>query len=96
MISEINEKAVNVDSEYNSALTREQFLFYEMRTTVRLMTKGLSGVEVIAKMTEEKIKSILVRIRVKNEYPDDTISDHLNPVLTDVLKQEHNGPYNLP
>ena len=33
-------------SPYNAAITREQFLFYEMRTTARLVYEGLSNDEV--------------------------------------------------
>lgn len=35
-------------SPYNAAITREQFLFYEMRTTAKLVSRGMSGEEVVA------------------------------------------------
>ena len=37
---------MKVSSPYNGALTREQFLFYEMRTTAKLLAQGLSDKEV--------------------------------------------------
>ena len=30
-------------SPYSAVITREQFLFYEMRTTARLLTEGMTG-----------------------------------------------------
>ena len=35
------DKALRDDSPYNAAMTREQFLFYEMRTTAKLLNDGL-------------------------------------------------------
>ena len=34
--------ALQAASPYNAAITREQFLFYEMRTTAKLLDEGLS------------------------------------------------------
>ena len=34
-------KALKEASPYNAAITREQFLFYEMRTTAKLVNDGL-------------------------------------------------------
>lgn len=42
-------------SPYNGALTREQFLFYEMRTTARLMSLGLSDAQIADKILEENL-----------------------------------------
>ena len=41
--------------QYNGSLTREQFLFYEMRTTARLMTEGLSDDEVVLRIVEDNL-----------------------------------------
>ena len=46
---------MNTNTPYNASLTREPFLFYEMRTTARLMDEGLSGEEVIAKIADENL-----------------------------------------
>ena len=40
---------------YNGSLTREQFLFYEMRTTARLMTEGLSDDEVVLRIVDDNL-----------------------------------------
>lgn len=42
-------------SSYNGALTREQFLFCEMRTTARLMTQGLSDREIAEEIVRENL-----------------------------------------
>lgn len=40
---------------YNGALTREQFLFHEMRTTAKLLQDGLSEAEAIQKIVADTI-----------------------------------------
>ena len=37
---------------YIASLTREPFLFYEMRTTARLICEGLEDVEVVSRIAE--------------------------------------------
>ena len=39
----------------SGALTREQFLFYETRTSAKLMYAGLSEDEIIRKMTTDNL-----------------------------------------
>ena len=41
--------------QYNGSLTREQFLFFEMRITAKLMTEGLSDDEVVVRIIEENL-----------------------------------------
>ena len=52
--------------KYSGGLTREQFMFNEMRITARLMTEGLSDQEILERVyngnlfqypTEKEIKS---------------------------------------
>ena len=45
------------ESPYYGAgsITREQFLFYEMRTTARLMKEGLSDEEILKRIVEENL-----------------------------------------
>lgn len=45
------------DSPYKGSaqITREQFLFYEMRTTAKLMREGLKGNEIIDRILEENL-----------------------------------------
>ncbi len=45
----------NMKSEYNGALTREQFLFYEMRTVATLSIKGLSKEQMLDEIKEENL-----------------------------------------
>ena len=47
----------NIDSPYrgSASLTREQFLFYEVRTTARLLNEGLSSEDAINKITEDNL-----------------------------------------
>lgn len=40
---------------YIASLTREPFLFYEMRTTARLICEGLEDVEVVSRIAEENL-----------------------------------------
>ena len=42
-------------SEYNGGLTREQFLFYEIRTVADLMEQGLSRDEIVERICEENL-----------------------------------------
>ena len=50
-------KANSIPSPYNGSgsLTREQFLFYEMRITAKLLNDGLSDEEVIGQIVEENL-----------------------------------------
>lgn len=43
------------NSPYNAAITREQFLFYETRTTARLLTEGWSRKEIVQKIVDENL-----------------------------------------
>lgn len=54
-MTEIKAKTVSVDSKYNGGLTREQFLFYEMRTTAKLLIEGYSETETVAKIIDENL-----------------------------------------
>ena len=42
-------------SPYNAALTREQFLFYEMRTTAKLVCEGCGNKEVADRIVKENL-----------------------------------------
>lgn len=42
-------------SPYSAVLTREQFLFHEMRTTAKLVTEGLERDEVLTKIISENL-----------------------------------------
>ena len=42
-------------SPYNAAITREQFLFYEVRTTAKLRNEGHSDEEVVDRIVKENL-----------------------------------------
>ena len=42
-------------SPYNAAITREQFLFYEMRTTAKLLAEGLTDEEAADRIVSENL-----------------------------------------
>ena len=48
-------KLLKETSPYSAVLTREQFLFYETRTTARLFAEGLSKEEVIERIVDENL-----------------------------------------
>ena len=50
-----NSAALKSASPYSAVLTREQFLFYEVRTTARLMADGLNDTEVIDRIVTENL-----------------------------------------
>ena len=47
--------ALREASPYNAAITREQFLFYEMRATAKLVCEGLSNEEVVDRIVSENL-----------------------------------------
>jgi len=47
--------SVDSSSPYKSSLTREQFLFHEMRTTARLMSEGLSEDKIIERIVADNL-----------------------------------------
>jgi hypothetical protein len=53
-------------SPYNGVLTREQFLFFEMRTTAKLVAEGLSEDEIYMKIQEENLFQFPTEKSVKN------------------------------
>lgn len=46
---------MNSNTPYNASLTREPFLFYEMRAAARLLTDGLTKEEAVSKIVEENL-----------------------------------------
>lgn len=89
--------ALKETSPYNAAFTREQFLFYEMRTTAKLVCEGLSDEEVADRIVKENLfqypteKSIrkmalacIRRLRIMN---DDSLVEAMAKQPSDVAKQ---------
>lgn len=83
--------------QYKGSLTREQFLFYEMRTTARLMTEGLSDDEVVLRIVEDNLfqypteRSVKKMARVcigrLKAMEDDSLVQAVANQASDVAKQ---------
>ena len=54
-MEQVNKQVLRNASPYNAAITREQFLFYEMRTTAKLVCDGLDGDAVVEKIVAENL-----------------------------------------
>ena len=84
-------------SPYNAVITREQFLFYEVRTTARLIADGLSDTEVTDRIVTENLfqypteKSVqrmaLTCIRRLRAMEDDSLIAAIATQPSDVSKQ---------
>lgn len=82
---------------YNGGLTREQFLFYEIRIVASLLMQGLSRDEVVKKIqddnlfqfpTERMINNITnVCLRRIDSLNSDVLVEHLAYASVDVAKQ---------
>lgn len=46
---------MNINESYKASFTREQFMFYEMRTTAQLMLEGKSDEEIINEVTNNNL-----------------------------------------
>lgn len=92
-----NDKALKDASPYNAAMTREQFLFYEMRTTAKLMNEGLEKGVVVERIVSENLfqypteksvrKMTLACIRRLESMEDDTLIAAIATQPSDVAKQ---------
>ena len=84
-------------SPYNGSLTREQFLFYEMRTTAKLLSAGKTDEEVVNEIVKENLfqfpteKSVVLIargcLRRLHSMNDDTLVSAIASKPTDVAKQ---------
>lgn len=84
-------------SDYNGGLTREQFLFYEIRTVASLLTQGLSRKEILSTVladnlfqfpTERMVSSILTTCFKRIDALDsETLVSELANAPADVAKQ---------
>ena len=92
-----NRQTVSVNSKYNGSLTREQFLFHEMRITAKLLNDGLTDEEAINKIiadnlfqypTERQIKNLArVCISRLNSLEDKSLVSAIATQSSDVAKQ---------
>lgn len=56
-------KSLKINSPYSAVLTREQFLFYETRTTAKLLQEGLTKKKSLTVLSM-KISSNILRRKV--------------------------------
>lgn len=92
-----NDVALRDASPYNAAITREQFLFYEMRTTAKLMVEGFSDEEAVDRIVSENLfqypteksvrKMALACIRRLHAMRDDTLIVAMATQSSEVSKQ---------
>ena len=89
--------ALREASPYNAAITREQFLFYEVRTTARLVCEGLDNDEVVDRIikenlfqypTEKSVKKMgLACLRRLEALEDRSLVQAIDTQPSDVAKQ---------
>lgn len=92
-----NDAALRNASPYNAAITREQFLFYEIRTTAKLLAEGCSDEEVVDRIVSENLfqyptersvrKMALACIRRLRAMEDDTLIAAIATQPSEVSKQ---------
>ena len=88
---------MKLSSPYNGALTREQFLFYEMRTTAKLLADGLTDEKVTEAImkdnlfqypTEKSIKNLAgVCLKRLHSMEDDGLVQAIASVPSEAAKQ---------
>lgn len=58
---EKDKRTLRAASPYSAVITREQFLFYEVRTTAKLICEGLCDDEIAERIVKENLFSIRQR-----------------------------------
>lgn len=95
---EQNNKAVlQTASPYNAAITREQFLFYEVRTTAKLLHEGCNHEEVVERIvsdnlfqypTEKSVRKIAIAcLRRLEALDDNSLVEAIATQPSEVAKQ---------
>jgi hypothetical protein len=89
--------ALQAASPYNAAITREQFLFYEVRTTAKLLHEGCSTDEVVERIVSDNLfqypteksvrKMALACLRRLDALGDDSLVEAIATQPSDVAKQ---------
>lgn len=54
-MSDMSKSTLQAASPYNAVITREQFLFYEVRTTAKLLHEGCSAEEVVERIISDNL-----------------------------------------
>ena len=93
----MSEVILRQSSYYNAAITREQFLFYEVRITARLVCKGLGKNEVVDQIvkgnlfqypTEKSVRKMaLACLRRLDALYDRSLVEMIATLPSDVAKQ---------
>lgn len=92
-----NAAALREASPYNAAITREQFLFYEMRTTAKLLNEGLNDEETADRIVSENLfqypteksvrKMALACLRRLHAMNDDSLISAMATQPSEISKQ---------
>lgn len=90
-------KVLKEPANYKASITREQFMFYEMRTTAKLLMEGLSDKDVIDRIvaenlfqypTERQIRSqTLACLKRLHGLNDDSLVEAIATQPSDAAKQ---------
>lgn len=90
-------KPMKEASPYTGVITREQFLFYEMRTTAKLLSQGLTNTQVADTIAQENLfqypteksvrKMAFTCIRRLNALQDPALVSAIATYPSDVAKQ---------
>ena len=96
-MSDISKAALQAASPYNAAITREQFLFYEVRTTARLLHERCNSGEVVERIisdnlfqypTEKSVRTMaLACLRRLEALGDDSLVAAIATQPSDAAKQ---------
>lgn len=96
-MSDTSKAALQAASPYNAAITREQFLFYEVRTTAKLLNEGYNSEEVVECIvsdnlfqypTEKSVRKIaLACLRRLEALDDNSLVESIATQPSDVAKQ---------
>ena len=97
MVNKNSVSTMKENSPYTAVLTREQFLFYEVRTTAKLLSDGLSDVEIIEavirdnlfqypteKSIQQMVRSCIYRLRAMQ---DDSLIAAIATQPSEIAKQ---------
>lgn len=96
-MSDTSKAALQAASPYNAAITREQFLFYEVRTTAKLLHEGCNHEEVVERIVSDNLfqypteksvrKMALACLRRLDALGDDSLVEAIATQPSDVSKQ---------
>lgn len=96
-MSDTSKAALQAASPYNAAITREQFLFYEVRTTAKLLHEGCSSEEVVERIVSDNLfqypteksvrKMALACLRRLDALEDNSLVEAIATQPSDVAKQ---------